>query len=215
LSFKLALSTVLVLFPLGLLVGRFLALSTSKLKPWLEACILLPLVLPPTVLGFYLLAAFSPISGFGQWVQQWFGVSLAFEFSGLLLASLLFNLPFMIQPIQRALEAVPRDLLEAAQVCGLSRLQSFLQVELPLAWSGLATGVLLTFVHTLGEFGVVLMIGGSIPGKTQTLSIAIYDSVQAFDTQSANQMALSLLAFALVAVALTYLISSKARRVHR
>lgn len=212
LSVKLALATVLVLLPVGLVLAKIIASLKPSSKPWFEALVMLPLVLPPTVMGFYLLMAFSPQSRFGTWFAETFGFNLAFEFSGLLIASILFNLPFMVQPIQRAFESIPRDLIEASKVCGLNRRQCFAQVELPLAWTGLASGVLLTFVHTLGEFGVVLMIGGSIPGQTQTLSISIYDSVQSFDMAGANQMALALLGFSMMAVAVTYLLANRYRR---
>lgn len=173
---------------------------------------MLPLVLPPTVLGFYLLVAFSPQSTLGQWLQNSFGLSLTFNFSGLLLASVVFNLPFMIQPIQRAMESIPENLLEAAKVSGLSNWQTFAKVELPLAWPGIVSALVLTFVHTLGEFGVVLMIGGSIPGETRTLAISIYDAVQSFQMESANQMSLALLLFSMVAVACTFLLSRRGQR---
>lgn len=213
LSIKLALATVAVLLPLSVFLAKVISGLQTAVKPWFEALVMLPLVLPPTVMGFYLLLAFSPQSGFGRWLSDTFGLNLAFEFSGLLVASILFNLPFMVQPIQRALEAIPKDLIEASKVCGLNRRQCFFQVELPLAWTGLATGMLLTFVHTLGEFGVVLMIGGSIPGQTQTLSIAIYDSVQSFDMDGANQMAFALLTFSIISVVVTYLLANRYRRV--
>lgn len=212
LSFQLALATLLVLLPFGLLVGRWLANTRLWFKPLLEAAVMLPLVLPPTVLGFYLLVAFSPQSGLGQWLQSSFGLSLTFNFSGLLLASVVFNLPFMIQPIQRAMESIPENLLEASKVSGLSNWQIFTKVELPLAWPGIVSALVLTFVHTLGEFGVVLMIGGSIPGETRTLAISIYDAVQSFEMDSANQMSLALLIFSMIAVACTFLLSRKGAR---
>lgn len=214
LSLQLAGATLLALLPVGLIVGRWLATTRSRSRVIVEALVMLPLVLPPTVLGFYLLLAFSPQSTLGQWLLNTFDLSLVFNFTGLLLASMVFNLPFMIQPIQRAFEAVPNSLVEAAYVSGLSRWQTYRQVELPLAWQGLASAVVLTFVHTLGEFGVVLMIGGSIPGQTQTLAIAIYDNVQSFEMEKANAMSLALLGFSLLAVALTFLISGR-RRVKR
>lgn len=212
LSIQLAAGTLLVLLPLGLLAGRWLARTEFKGRTWLEAAILLPLVLPPTVMGYYLLVAVGGASPLGQWLQNTWGVSLTFNFSGLLLASVLFNIPFMIQPIQRAFESIPHNLNEAAQVSGLNNWAIFTKVELPLAWPGILSAMVLTFVHTLGEFGVVLMIGGSIPGETRTLAISIYDSVQSFDLQAAHIMSLALLVFSLVAVAASLLLSGRKRR---
>ncbi|QJR31057.1 molybdate ABC transporter permease subunit [Limnobacter sp. SAORIC-580] len=212
LSIQLALSTLLVLLPVGLWVGRWLARTAFKGRTWIEAAILLPLVLPPTVMGYYLLVAVGGGSPVGQWLQNTWGISLTFNFAGLLLASVLFNIPFMLQPIQRAFESIPHNLNEAAQVSGLSTWAIFTKVELPLAWPGILSAMVLTFVHTLGEFGVVLMIGGSIPGETRTLAISIYDSVQSFDLNAANTMSLALLMFSLVAVATSLLLSGRKRR---
>lgn len=212
LSIQLACGTLLVLLPVGLWVGRWLARTQFKGRAWLEAAILLPLVLPPTVMGYYLLVAVGGGSPVGQWLQNTWGVSLTFNFSGLLLASVLFNIPFMFQPIQRAFESIPYNLNEAAQVSGLSSWAIFTKVELPLAWPGIVSAMVLTFVHTLGEFGVVLMIGGSIPGETRTLAISIYDSVQSFDLQAAHHMSLALLMFSLVAVATSLLLSGRRTR---
>lgn len=212
LSIQLALSTLLVLLPVGLLAGRWLARTSFKGRTWIEAAILLPLVLPPTVMGYYLLVALGGASPVGQWLQSSFGISLTFNFTGLLLASVVFNIPFMLQPIQRAFESIPHNLNEAAQVSGLSTWAIFTKVELPLAWPGILSAMVLTFVHTLGEFGVVLMIGGSIPGETRTLAISIYDSVQSFDLNAANTMSLALLMFSLVAVATSLLLSGRKRR---
>ncbi|WP_341714677.1 MULTISPECIES: molybdate ABC transporter permease subunit [unclassified Limnobacter] len=212
LSIQLALGTLLVLLPVGLLAGRWLARTPFKGRTWIEAAILLPLVLPPTVMGYYLLLAVGGGSPVGQWLQNTWGISLTFNFAGLLLASVLFNIPFMLQPIQRAFESIPHNLNEAAQVSGLSTWAVFTKVELPLAWPGILSAMVLTFVHTLGEFGVVLMIGGSIPGETRTLAISIYDSVQSFDLNAANTMSLALLMFSLVAVATSLLLSGRKRR---
>jgi molybdate transport system permease protein len=212
LSMQLALGTLAVLLPLGLLAGRWLARTPFKGRTWLEAAILLPLVLPPTVMGYYLLVALGGASTVGQWLQNSFGISLTFNFTGLLLASVVFNIPFMIQPIQRAFESIPVNLNEAAQVSGLSTWAIFTKVELPLAWPGILSAIVLTFVHTLGEFGVVLMIGGSIPGETRTLAISIYDSVQSFDLNAANTMSLALLLFSLVAVASSLWLSGRRKR---
>ena len=185
-------------------MGRWLATRQFQGKAWVEAAVVLPLVLPPTVLGYYLLMGLGGASPIGRWANETLGLQLSFSFLGLVVASLVFNLPFMVQPIQRAFEAIPPNLTEAASVCGLSAWQTFLRVELPLAWPGVLSAMVLTFVHTLGEFGVVLMMGGSIPGETKTMAIAIYDRVQALDWQSADQMALLLLVLSLVAVAASF-----------
>ncbi len=200
LSLKLALATLAVLLPLGLFLAHILAFQRFKGRAFIEALVMLPLVLPPTVLGLYLLMSFGAKSWLGTWLESSFGVTLGFSFSGILLASLVFNLPFMVQPIQRAFEAIQEDLREAALVSGLSPWQRFIKVELPLAWPGVVSALVLTFAHTLGEFGVVLMVGGSIPGETKTLAISIYDRVQAFDLASASQMSLVLLLISGVAI---------------
>jgi molybdate transport system permease protein len=212
LSLQLAGMTLLVLLPIGLLLGRWLAYQQFKGKALIEAAVVLPLVLPPTVLGYYLLVSLGGSSPLGQWMQQSFGLQLTFNFLGLVIASVVFNLPFMVQPIQRAFEAIPAPLSEAAAVSGLNGWQTFLRVELPLAWPGILSAAVLTFVHTLGEFGVVLMMGGSIPGETKTIAIAIYDRAQAFDLQSADQMALLLLVFSLAAVAASYFATARLTR---
>jgi molybdate transport system permease protein len=203
-SLLLAVLTAGLLLPPGIALARWLALTPWRGKPLAEALLMLPLLLPPTVIGFYLLTTFGQGSPFGTWLARQFDLRLVFTFEGLLVASLLINLPFMVQPIQRAFAAIPHSLREAAWVCGLGRWRTFLQIELPLAWPGLLAGIALTGAHTLGEFGVVLMVGGSIPGQTRTLSIAIYDQVQAFDMAAARSMSLLLVACSLVAVALVF-----------
>jgi molybdate transport system permease protein len=203
-SLLLAVSTAVLLLPVGLALARWLAFSDWRGKPLAEAALMLPLLLPPTVIGFYLLVALGQGSPAGTWLAQHFRLRLVFTFEGLLVASVLINLPFMTQPIQRAFAAIPNSLREAAWVSGLGHWQTFARIELPLAWPGLLAGVALTAAHTLGEFGVVLMVGGSIPGQTRTLSIAIYDRVQAFDMAGAQTMALALVATSLVAVALVF-----------
>lgn len=210
LSLQLALCTLIVLLPAGLWLGRWLAYRRFAGKAVIEALVVLPLVLPPTVLGYYLLVSLGGASPLGRWAQQVLGLQLSFNFLGLLLASLVFNIPFMVQPVQRAFEAIPRQLGEAAAVSGLSAWQTFWRIELPLAWPGVLSAMVLTFVHTLGEFGVVLMIGGSIPGETKTIAIAIYDRVQAFDLASADRMALLLLLLSLLAVGATFFASARA-----
>ena len=209
LSLELAAATLLVLLPAGLLLGRWLAYTRFSGKAWIEALVVLPLVLPPTVLGYYLLVSLGGASPIGRWLADTLGISLTFNFPGLLLASLVFNIPFLVQPVQRAFEAIPRDLAEAAAVSGLNGWQSFWRVELPLAWPGVLSAMVLTFVHTLGEFGVVLMVGGSIPGETRTIAVSIYDRVQSFDLAGANQMALLLVVFSLAAVGASFFASAR------
>lgn len=209
LSAELATATLCVLLPVGLWMARWLAHARFTGKAWVEAAVVLPLVLPPTVLGYYLLVLVGGQSVLGQWAAQVLGVQLAFSFWGLLLASVVFNVPFMVQPMQRAFESIPRPLIEACQVSGLSAWQTFWRVELPLAWPGVVSACVLTFVHTLGEFGVVLMVGGSIPGETRTIAISIYDKVQGFDLAAANQMALLLLVLSLLAVAASFFASAR------
>ncbi|MFP9132660.1 molybdate ABC transporter permease subunit [Shewanella algae] len=203
LSVKLAAISVLVLLPLAILLSRLLAYRGFHGKSWIEALIMVPLVLPPTVIGYYLLVGLGSESWLGQWLQQTLGVQLVFHFSGLVVASVLVNIPFAVQPIQRAFEAIPQDVRDACACCGMSRTKQLFKVELPLVWPGILTALVLCFSHVLGEFGVVLMMGGSIAGETKTISIAIYDSVQAFDFASAGTMSLVLLLFAITTLALT------------
>jgi molybdate transport system permease protein len=209
LSLALAAVTLLVLLPLGVFAGRWLATTRSRARPWLEALTALPLVLPPTVVGYYLLVALGAQSPLGEAFERVFGAPLAFTFTGLVVASAIVNVPFAVQPLQRAFAAIPHDVREAAQCCGLSRWQAFARIELPLAWPGVLSAAVLTFAHTLGEFGVVLMVGGSIPGETKTVAIAIYDRVQAFDTTGAGAMALLLLVISFATVALSYVLSER------
>lgn len=209
LSLQLAAVTLALLLPSGVWLARWLATTRVRGKGWVEALVVLPLVLPPTVLGYYLLVSLGGASPLGRWMAETFGVRLTFNFAGLVLASMIFNVPFIVQPVQRAFEAIPRQLGEAAAVSGLSAWQTFWRIELPLAWPGLLSAMVLTFVHTLGEFGVVLMIGGSIPGETQTIAIAIYDRMQAFDLAGANRMASLLLLLSLGAVAASFFASAR------
>jgi molybdate transport system permease protein len=214
LSFKLAAWTAAILLPGGILVGRFLAWHRFRGRAFMEALLALPLVLPPTVLGYYLLVGLGGGSALGRWYESLFGYPLVFTFQGLLVASVLFNIPFAIQPIQRAFEAIPDDVRQAAACCGMSRWRTLWRIELPLAWTGLLSALVMTFAHTLGEFGVVLMVGGSIPGETKTIAIAIYDRVQGFDTTSAGLMSAVLLVLSLLAIGVTYLAAPRANRRH-
>ncbi len=209
LSLRLGVLTVLVLLPIAVALGRWLAYRKFRGKAVIEALVALPLVLPPTVLGYYLLVAFGGGSPIGQVWQAAFGQPLVFTFEGLLVASIIVNLPFAVQPSQRGFEAIPREVLDAAACSGMSPWRAFRRIELPLAWPGLLTAAVLSFAHTLGEFGVVLMIGGSIPGETKTLAIAIYDRVQAFDESTAARMSALLLLLSLVAITVTLALSRR------
>ncbi len=198
--------------PIGLVIARFLAWRDFPLRGFVEALIALPLVLPPTVLGYYLLVSFSPNNALGAGFQALFGQSLAFSFEGLVVASVIFNLPFAVQPLQRAFETVPRSVREAAWCSGLSGWRTFRRVELPLAWPGAVTALALTFAHTLGEFGVVLMVGGNIPGETRTIAIAIYDRVQAFDNTAAATMSALLLVLSFLAIGIVFALGRRHAR---
>ena len=212
LSLQLALWTSLVLLPFALVLARTLAWRRFPGRGFLEALIALPLVLPPTVLGYYLLVAFARGSPVGQAYEALFGSTLVFSFEGLLLASVIFNLPFATQPLQRAFETIPLAVREAAWCSGLSAWRTFWRVELPLAWPGLISALVLTFAHTLGEFGVVLMVGGNIPGETRTIAIAIYDRVQAFDNRAAASMSALLLGLSFVAIGIVFMLGNRQSR---
>lgn len=212
LSLNLALWTMAILLPVSVLAGRWLAYARFRTKGLVEALVMLPLVLPPTVFGFYLLLALGRNSPVGAVWQDVFGHQLVFTFEGLVVASVLFNLSFAIQPAQRGFEAVPAEVREAAACCGMSPLRSLFRVELPLAWPGVLTAMVLTFAHTLGEFGVVLMIGGAIPGETRTIAIAIYDRVQSFDMAGAGVMSATLVAISLITIAATFMLSARIGR---
>jgi len=186
--------------PLGLLLGRWLAFSANRHKSLIEAMLFLPLILPPTVIGYYLLQLFSPETFTGALSSKMFGGPLVFTFPGLVVASIVVNLPFAVQPIQLAFSALPLEVREAAWVSGLSPWKTWWHIELPLVWQGLLASSTLVFAHTLGEFGVVLLVGGNIEGVTRTVSIAIYDSVQAFDMKTAGWYSVSLLLFSLLAL---------------
>lgn len=204
LTLKLAFIVSAVLAIVALPLGAWIAFSRARWKFLIESIVALPLVLPPTVLGFYVLVAIGPLSPIGRWYAQITGHSLAFTFQGLVLGSVLYSLPFAVQPMAAGFAAVDRTLLSAASTLGASPLGVFQRVVLPLSRNAVTTGVVLAFAHTLGEFGVVLMIGGNIPGQTQTVSIAIYDSVQALDYRSANQTAFILLVVSFAMLALIY-----------
>jgi len=200
LSLKLATLTTLLLLLVGLPLAGWLSRGRSFLKTVIEALITMPLVLPPSVLGFYLLLAFSPQYGVGKWLQDNVGLSFVFSFQGLVLASFIYSMPFMIGPVKSALEQLPVSLQQASYTLGKSRWETFIRVLLPNIKPSLFTATVLTFAHTLGEFGVVLMIGGNIPGVTRVASIAVYDSVERMDYHSANNYSLTLFAITFVLV---------------
>jgi molybdate transport system permease protein len=204
LTAKLAFLTSFILLALGLPIAFWIAFSPRRWKFAVEAVVGMPLVLPPTVLGFYLLLAFGSGTALGRWYQHLAGTTLAFTFSGLVIASALYSLPFAVHPMVAGIRAVDPRLIDAARILGAHKQKIYRQIVLPLAWPGLLTGVVLSFAHTVGEFGVVLMVGGNIPGVTRTLSIDIYDQVQSLNYSAANQTALVLLLFSYVLLCLVY-----------
>ncbi|NAS32593.1 molybdate ABC transporter permease subunit [Flavobacteriaceae bacterium R38] len=207
LTFKLAAVTTAILALVSIPLAYWLSHSKSKLKPVIETLVSMPLVLPPTVLGFYFLIAFSPNNAFGNWLNEWLGIKLVFSFGGLVIASILYSLPFMVHPIQSGFSSLPKSLTEAAYVMGKSKLVTLQKVLLPNIKTSLLTGIVLAFAHTIGEFGVVLMIGGSIPGKTKVASIAIYDEVEALNYDTANYYSLILFIITFSILLIVYLIN--------
>lgn len=207
LTAKLALITTSILLVISIPLAYWLAYSRSRIKPIIETLVSMPLVLPPTVLGFYLLMAFSPGNAFGQWLQEWLGIQLIFSFSGLVIGSIIYSLPFMVHPIQSGFSSLSASLSEASYVLGKSKKQTLFKVLLPNIKHSLLTGIVLTFAHTVGEFGVVLMIGGNIPDKTKVISIAIYDEVEALNYDIANTYAMILFAITFFILLLVYLMN--------
>jgi molybdate transport system permease protein len=209
LTFKLASVTTLVLCLVGIPFAWWLAHTRVRIKPALEALVSMPLVLPPSVLGFYLLLAFSPQSWLGHFLDQVVGVKLAFSFTGLVLGSIIFSFPFLVHPVQSGFQNLPASLSEAAWTLGKSRWQTFLHVLLPNIRPSLLAGIVLSFAHTVGEFGVVLMIGGNIPGSTRVASLAIYDEVESLNYATANFYALVLFAVSFVLLLVVYWLNKK------
>src|SRR5881396_1362646 len=207
LTLKLAGLTAAILMVIGMPIAYWLTYSRRRWKFLIESVVALPLVLPPTVLGFYVLVAIGPKGPVGQWYEVIVGHPLAFTFEGLLFASVLYSLPFAVQPFASAFGAVDPKLVEASWTLGVSRLATFLRVTLPLSVAGVVTGVVISFAHTLGEFGVVLMVGGNIEGVTRTVSIDIYDEVQALNYAGAAQTALALLIFSFAILSVVYAIN--------
>jgi molybdate transport system permease protein len=204
LSLRLATATTLILLVIGLPLAGWLALSQRRGRWAIDALVALPLVLPPTVLGFYVLVALGPRSPIGRAYEAITGSTIVFTFEGLLVASVLYSLPFAVQPFTAAFASVDRTLIETAWCLGASRARTFARVIIPLARPGIVAGIVLSFAHTVGEFGVVLMVGGNLPGTTRTVSISIYDDVQAFDYARAGRTALLLLLFSFTVLAMTY-----------
>ena len=207
LTFKLAAVTTMALGVLGIPLAYWLAYTKNRMKPVVEALVSMPLVLPPTVLGFYLLVAFSPSNSFGQWLERWFNLRLIFSFEGLVFASILYSLPFMVQPIQSGFSGISSSLQEAAYVLGKSKVTTLFKVLLPNIKPSLLTGAVLSFAHTIGEFGVVLMIGGNIPGQTKVASIAIYDEVEALNYTAANTYSIILFVITFTILLAVYLLN--------
>jgi len=212
LSLQLATVTTLILLAGGLPLAGWLALSNRRGRWAVDALVALPLVLPPTVLGYYVLVALGPRSPIGRAYESITGGAIVFSFQGLLIASVVYSLPFAVQPFAAAIAAVDRNLIETAWCLGASRARTFMRIVVPLARPGIVAGVVLTFAHTLGEFGVVLMVGGNLPGSTRTVSISIYDDVQAFNYARAGRTAALLLAFSFVVLAITYRLQRRSGR---
>jgi molybdate transport system permease protein len=204
LTFNLALITTLILLVISIPIAFWMSQTKSKAKPLLLAIINLPLILPPTVLGFYLLIAFAPNSVIGGFFNDVFGIRLAFSFTGLVIGSIIYSLPFMIQPIYSGLQNLPENLSQASYVLGKSKKETLLKVLLPNIKPSILTGIVLSFAHTIGEFGVVLMIGGNIPGETKVLSIEIYDQVESMNHGLAHQYALALVILSIIILFFVY-----------
>jgi molybdate transport system permease protein len=209
LTIELAAAVCVTLLIIGTPIALWLSFTRWRWKFFVESVVALPLVLPPTVLGFYVLVAMGSQSPLGRWYQSLMGHELAFTFEGLAIASVIYSLPFAVQPMAAAFASVDPNLINASSILGASRARTFARVVLPLSVGGVVTGMVLSFAHTLGEFGVVLMVGGNIPGVTRTISIAIYDQTQALDYAGANHLAIMLLAFSFVTLSITYALNRR------
>jgi len=208
-TFKLAFATTVILIIIGLPFAYWLTYSRIKIKPLIEALVSMPMVLPPSVIGYYMLVIYSPRNWFGAWLNDAFNVRLAFSFEGVLIASVIFSLPFMIQPLHNGLRSLPDSLREASFTLGKSKSVTFFRILLPSIKPSIITAVALTFAHTIGEFGIVLMVGGNMPGETRVASIAIYDEVQSLNFAVANQYAFILFAVSFVMLATIYSVNKK------
>ena len=209
LTLKLAVSTTVILVVIGLPFAWWLAYTKVRIKPLIEALVSMPMVLPPSVIGYYMLVVYSPRNWFGEWLGRVFDVRLAFTFEGVLIASVIFSLPFMIQPLHNGLRSLPNSLREVSYTLGKSKLITFFRVLLPNIKPSVITAVALTFAHSIGEFGIVLMVGGNMPGVTRVASIAIYDEVQALNFEAANRYALLLFLTSLILLTIIYSVNKK------
>lgn len=209
LTFQIAIITTSILLLIGITIGYFLAYSKNPFTPILEALVSMPLVLPPSVLGFYLLVAFSPNNFFGAFLQNVFDIKLVFSFEGLIVASVIFSLPFMVNPIQAGFSNLPKSLFEAALTLGKSRLEIVFKVLLPNISRSILSGAVITFAHTIGEFGVVMMIGGNIQGETRVASIAIYDEVESLNYALAHKYAFTLFIISFAILLITFYLNKK------
>ena len=212
LSLQLAAVTTLILIVLGTPLAWWLSRSDSRLRPAIQAAVSLPIVLSPTVMGFYLLIVLGPYGAIGRWWVDVTGEALTFSFTGLVIASCFYSLPFAVQPLQSAFDALGRKELEAARTLGASSLDAFFTIAVPLSVPGFITAIILAFAHTLGEFGVVLMVGGNIPGETRVISIAIYDHVESLDYATAHQMSIVLVVFAFAILFSMFLVNRRLLR---
>ncbi len=213
LSFKLAGLTTLILFILSLPLAWFLSQTNAKTKPFLEAVTALPIVLPPSVLGFYILVVLSPNSSVGGFFEDLFGVQLVFSFTGLVIASCFYSLPFMVQPLQSGFESLNKHMLEASYLAGKSKIQTIFKIALPNIKPSLITALIITFAHTVGEFGVVLMVGGSIPGETKVASVAIYEMVEVMEYGTAHIYSAIMVLMSFMVLLSVYLFNQKQRRI--
>ncbi|WP_297455526.1 molybdate ABC transporter permease subunit [Persephonella sp.] len=209
LTFKLATLTTVILFFIGLPVAYFLAYSKFRFKPVIETIVSLPLVLPPTVLGFYFLVVFDPNGFLGKIIEHFFNLRLVFTFEGLVVGSVIYSFPFMVHPLQSGFQSIPSNIIEAAYTLGKSKFETLFKVILPNMKPAILTGIVLAFAHTIGEFGVVLMIGGSIPGKTKVASIAIYEEVEALNYDKANLYALILFIITFSVLVIVYTLNKR------
>ena len=209
LTFKLAFITTLILLAIGIPIAYWLAYSRFRFKFVIETIVSMPLVLPPSVLGFYLLVAFSPVNSFGKFLDSFFNLRLVFTFEGLVLASVIYSFPFMVHPIRSGFQSLPSSLIETSYMLGKSRRKTLFKVLLPNIKPSLLAGIVISFAHTIGEFGVILMIGGSIPGETKVASIAIYDEVEALNYGTANFYSLILFAITFFILLTVYFVNKK------
>jgi molybdate transport system permease protein len=211
-SFKLAAITTIILFFISLPLAWYLSQTKSKIKPFLEAITALPLVLPPSVLGFYILWSLSYNSPIGAFFQEYFGVSLVFNFYGLVIASCFYSLPFMVQPMQSGLESINKNMLEASYISGKGKIETLFKIALPNMKPALLTAIIVTFAHTVGEFGVVLMVGGSIPGETKVASVAIYEFVEIMDYTNAHIYSIFMIILSFLTLLGVYIFNGKQKR---